>query len=137
MSYGKQNFEDGNVLKAEHLNHIEDGIASAILYLHTVTISCSNSSNAPYATVEIEFLSRDSAPITTLEEARLAKNVISKTASLNLEDSFYGEREVTFTSIGNYRVRLSYVTAYTVPKTTSQIDFNSDVCDIYDYVKEV
>ena len=26
MSYEKQNFEDGAVLKAEHLNHIEDGI---------------------------------------------------------------------------------------------------------------
>ena len=28
MSYNKQNFENGQVLKAEHLNHIEDGIAN-------------------------------------------------------------------------------------------------------------
>lgn len=26
MSYNKQNFEDGQVLEAQHLNHIEDGI---------------------------------------------------------------------------------------------------------------
>lgn len=26
MAYEKQNFKDGNVLTAEHLNHIEDGI---------------------------------------------------------------------------------------------------------------
>lgn len=28
MSYTKQNFKDGQTLKAEHLNHIEDGIAN-------------------------------------------------------------------------------------------------------------
>lgn len=28
MSYEKQNFEDGAVLKAEHLNHMEDGIGT-------------------------------------------------------------------------------------------------------------
>lgn len=30
MSYKKQNFKDGQVLKAEHLNHIEDGIYSKV-----------------------------------------------------------------------------------------------------------
>lgn len=30
MAYNKQNFADGQVLKAEHLNHIEDGIEDAI-----------------------------------------------------------------------------------------------------------
>lgn len=30
MEYEKQNFEDGQTLKAEHLNHIEDGIAKLI-----------------------------------------------------------------------------------------------------------
>lgn len=30
MSYKKQNFTDGQVLKAEHLNHIEDGIYSKV-----------------------------------------------------------------------------------------------------------
>ena len=29
MSYVKQNFVDGIVLKAEHLNHMEEGIAEA------------------------------------------------------------------------------------------------------------
>ena len=29
MSYNKQNFKDGQVLNAEHLNHIEDGIVDA------------------------------------------------------------------------------------------------------------
>ncbi len=29
MAYEKQNFTDGQVLTAEHLNHIEDGIAAA------------------------------------------------------------------------------------------------------------
>ncbi len=36
MSYEKQNFEDGQVLKAEHLNHIEEGIdaiSTAVLYM--------------------------------------------------------------------------------------------------------
>ena len=28
MSYQKQNFSDGQVLQAEHLNHIEEGIAA-------------------------------------------------------------------------------------------------------------
>lgn len=28
MTYEKQNFIDGQVLTAEHLNHIEDGIAA-------------------------------------------------------------------------------------------------------------
>ena len=28
MAYTKQNFEDGQVLKAEHLNHIEDGLSN-------------------------------------------------------------------------------------------------------------
>lgn len=27
MSYSKQNFSKGQILKAEHLNHIEEGIA--------------------------------------------------------------------------------------------------------------
>ena len=29
MAYIKQNFKDGDVLKAEHLNHMEEGIANA------------------------------------------------------------------------------------------------------------
>lgn len=29
MSYTKQNFKDGQTLTADHLNHIEDGIATA------------------------------------------------------------------------------------------------------------
>ena len=29
MSYEKQNFVKGQVLKADHLNHMEDGIAAA------------------------------------------------------------------------------------------------------------
>ena len=28
MSYTKQNFKDGQTLKAEHLNHMEDGIVN-------------------------------------------------------------------------------------------------------------
>ena len=31
MSYIRQNFEDGQTLTAEHLNHMEEGIASAVL----------------------------------------------------------------------------------------------------------
>ena len=30
MSYTKQNFTDGQVLTAEQLNHMEDGIAEAV-----------------------------------------------------------------------------------------------------------
>lgn len=30
MSYTKQNFTDGQTLKASHLNHMEDGIEAAI-----------------------------------------------------------------------------------------------------------
>lgn len=30
MSYNKQNFTDGQVLKASHLNHIEEGIYSKV-----------------------------------------------------------------------------------------------------------
>lgn len=30
MSYSKQNFKDGQVLQASHLNHIEEGIYSKV-----------------------------------------------------------------------------------------------------------
>lgn len=30
MAYAKQNFTDGTILTAHHLNHIEEGIATAI-----------------------------------------------------------------------------------------------------------
>lgn len=30
MSYNKQNFTDGQVLKAEHLNNMENGIENAV-----------------------------------------------------------------------------------------------------------
>lgn len=36
MSYEKQNFEDGNVLTADQLNHIEDGIAGIYEYINTI-----------------------------------------------------------------------------------------------------
>ncbi len=36
MQYVKQNFEDGTVLTAQHLNHIEDGIAELIPQVTTM-----------------------------------------------------------------------------------------------------
>ena len=39
MAYEKQNFSDGQVLKAEHLNHMEKGIESAIHFNNQQTIT--------------------------------------------------------------------------------------------------
>lgn len=79
MPYEKQNFTDGTVLKAEHLNHIEDGIAELAegggsggggkLYEHLVTIYKSGDGLTEYACrVNFSFIKRSATPITSMYE---------------------------------------------------------------------
>lgn len=62
--YGKQNFEPGQVLKAEHLNHMEDGIYAnaeslSVLGLSTVTVNVDDSGvvNVPVTGIELDLYS--------------------------------------------------------------------------------
>lgn len=53
MSYEKQTFSKGQVLKADHLNHMEDGIVDL-----EQQIKNSSSSTTPNLTISVIFLAR-------------------------------------------------------------------------------
>ena len=57
MSYTKQNFKDGQVLKAEHLNHIEDGIMG--LKLSDIENDMYYSKRTPIITITLDDLTFD------------------------------------------------------------------------------
>lgn len=83
MSYEKQHFEDGMVLKAEHLNHIEDGIAelaegggssgsSGTLYEHFIRLYKAGSpvEMGDYeVSIRFSFISKSPEHITVFEDA--------------------------------------------------------------------
>ena len=62
--YSRQNFEPGQVLKAEHLNHMEDGIYAnteslSVLGLSTITVTVDDSGvvNVPVTDIELDLYS--------------------------------------------------------------------------------
>ena len=62
--YSRQNFEPGQVLKAEHLNHMEDGIYAnteslSVLGLSTITVTVDDSGvvNVPVTGIELDLYS--------------------------------------------------------------------------------
>lgn len=54
MAYEKQNFEDGKVLKAEHLNRMEDGIVELQPIVSETDIEAGSTaeSRRPYHVIE-------------------------------------------------------------------------------------
>lgn len=54
MAYEKQNFQGGQVLKAEQLNHMEDGIAVLTPIVSTTDITAGSSApdGRPYYVIE-------------------------------------------------------------------------------------
>jgi hypothetical protein len=80
MPYEKQNFTNGTVLTADHLNHMEDGIASALnasesggrLYEHTIELfHMASFDNLEDKEVRFSFtfLSKSSTPIEDVSTA--------------------------------------------------------------------
>ena len=77
MAYEKQNFEDGAVLKASHLNHIEDGIEAVEnkvkelaergggkLYKHYVSINGTTNDDKDGVNIKLRLYRSTAAPLT-------------------------------------------------------------------------
>lgn len=111
-------------------------------YLHKVNIACSDYLNTPYSIVSMIFISRNGTPLTTLAEIYTVKNtqpVLSTDISyyeLDMPEGEYPTIDWHIDSDGS-RVFIDYITAYTVPLTTTYHSFDASVCTITDTVTEV
>ena len=97
MSYNKQNFTSGQVLKAEHLNHMETGIDNAIEKPETASVGQmliveeidENGKPTKFKTINIE---KELPEVTSNDNGKFARVVNGKWAT----DTISNAEGVTF-----------------------------------------
>ncbi len=104
MAYEKQNFTDGQVLTAEHLNHMEEGIANAskaaVVKLSSVTLQASAWEGADSLYSQVVSISG----VTAYSKVDLLPSVEQLAIFFNKNVSFVTENEdsvVTVYAIGD------------------------------------
>lgn len=136
-----------NDSQAVRKKYVDDAIATlgsgGKLYKHDVNLFCGEYWSG-YSNIYASFVSTSETPITTIAELNASAAVSNHYlnchyADLYLTDSAEGARQVdnVFIFANSGGVSVTYITAYTVPPTTSAMRFTADAIRITDTVTEV
>lgn len=156
MAYQKQNFVDGEILKASHLNHIEDAVArldsevesqskelskvnenALAFYHHKISISCEGADVRPYVEGTIHTITKSSAPLQTVDELYHYEPNFAVGYPLTNYNELYAElvdsTKVSIIGFGLYREDVEFYTSNgdTLSFSLDNLTLNND------YVTEV